>query len=46
MPKGLFVKNGETLIERQIRQLKEAGIDELKAEVEAQYESWKIETKK
>lgn len=26
MPKGLFVKNGETLIERQIRQLKEAGI--------------------
>ena len=26
--------------------LKEAGIDELKAEVEAQYESWKIETKK
>ena len=28
MPKGLFVKNGETLIERQIRQLKEAGIKE------------------
>lgn len=26
--------------------LKEAGIDELKAEAEAQYESWKIETKK
>lgn len=29
MPKGLFVKNGETLIERQIRQLKEAGIDDI-----------------
>lgn len=26
MPKGLYVVNGETLIERQIRQLKEAGI--------------------
>lgn len=26
MPKGLYVKNGETLIERQIRQLHEAGI--------------------
>lgn len=29
MPKGLFMKNGETLIERQIRQLKEAGIDNI-----------------
>jgi len=29
MPKGLFVKNGETLIERQIRQLKEVGIDNI-----------------
>ncbi len=29
MPKGLFIKNGETLIERQIRQLKEAGIDDI-----------------
>lgn len=29
MPKGLFVKNGETLIERQIRQLKEVGIDDI-----------------
>lgn len=29
MPKGLFVKDGETLIERQIRQLKEAGIDRI-----------------
>ncbi len=29
MPKGLFVKNGETLIERQIRQLKEAGIEDI-----------------
>lgn len=29
MPKGLFVKNGETLIERQIRQLKEAGIQDI-----------------
>lgn len=29
MPKGLFMKNGETLIERQIRQLKEAGINEI-----------------
>lgn len=29
MPKGLFVKNGETLIERQIRQLKEAGIHDI-----------------
>lgn len=29
MPKGLYVKNGETLIERQIRQLKEAGIDDI-----------------
>lgn len=26
MPKGLFIKNGETLIERQIRQLREVGI--------------------
>lgn len=26
MPKGLFIKDGETLIERQIRQLHEAGI--------------------
>ena len=26
MPKGLYVKNGETLIERQIRQLQEVGI--------------------
>lgn len=26
MPKGLYIKNGETLIERQIRQLQEAGI--------------------
>lgn len=26
MPKGLFMKNGETLIERQIRQLRDAGI--------------------
>lgn len=26
LPKGLYVKNGETLIERQIRQLQEAGI--------------------
>ena len=29
MPKGLFVKNGETLIERQIRQLREAGINDI-----------------
>ncbi|WP_288752759.1 phosphotransferase [Phascolarctobacterium faecium] len=29
MPKGLYVKNGETLIERQIRQLKEVGIDDI-----------------
>ncbi len=29
MPKGLFIKNGETLIERQIRQLKEAGINDI-----------------
>ena len=29
MPKGLFVKNGETLIERQIRQLKEVGINDI-----------------
>lgn len=29
MPKGLYVKNGETLIERQIRQLKEAGIKDI-----------------
>lgn len=29
MPKGLFMKNGETLIERQIRQLREAGIDNI-----------------
>ncbi len=29
MPKGLYVKNGETLIERQIRQLKEAGINDI-----------------
>lgn len=29
MPKGLFMKNGETLIERQIRQLREAGIDKI-----------------
>lgn len=29
MPKGLFMKNGETLIERQIRQLKEAGIQDI-----------------
>lgn len=29
MPKGLFVKNGETLIERQIRQLQEAGIRDI-----------------
>ena len=29
MPKGLYVKNGETLIERQIRQLREAGIDDI-----------------
>lgn len=29
MPKGLFMKNGETLIERQIRQLKEAGITKI-----------------
>ena len=28
-PKGLFYKDGETLIERQIRQLKEAGIDDI-----------------
>ena len=29
MPKGLFLKNGETLIERQIRQLKEVGIHDI-----------------
>lgn len=29
MPKGLFMKDGETLIERQIKQLKEAGIDDI-----------------
>ena len=29
MPKGLFMKGGETLIERQIRQLKEAGINDI-----------------
>lgn len=29
MPKGLYVKNGETLIERQIRQLQEAGIEDI-----------------
>ncbi|MDO4179046.1 MAG: phosphotransferase [Phascolarctobacterium sp.] len=29
MPKGLFVKNGETLIERQIRQLKDSGIENI-----------------
>lgn len=29
MPKGLFMKNGETLIERQIRQLREAGIENI-----------------
>ena len=29
MPKGLFKKNGETLIERQIRQLKEVGINDI-----------------
>lgn len=29
MPKGLFVKNGETLIERQIRQLREAGVKDI-----------------
>lgn len=29
MPKGLFVKNDETLIERQIRQLHEAGIKDV-----------------
>lgn len=28
-PKGLFMKDGETLIERQIRQLKEAGINDI-----------------
>lgn len=29
MPKGLYKKNGETLIERQIRQLKDAGIGDI-----------------
>nr|WP_256368341.1 phosphotransferase [Adlercreutzia sp. ZJ473] len=29
MPKGLFMKDGETLIERQIRQLREAGIEDV-----------------
>lgn len=29
LPKGLFIKNGDTLIERQIKQLKEAGIDDI-----------------
>lgn len=28
-PKGLFIKGGETLIERQIRQLREAGINDI-----------------
>lgn len=29
MPKGLYKKNGETLIERQIRQLREVGIEDI-----------------
>lgn len=29
LPKGLYVKNGEPLIERQIRQLQEAGINDI-----------------
>lgn len=29
MPKGLFMKNGETLVERQIRQLREVGIQDI-----------------
>lgn len=29
MPKGLYIKNGETLIERQIRQLQEVGITDI-----------------
>lgn len=29
MPKGLYVKHGETLIERQIRQLQEAGVQNI-----------------
>lgn len=29
MPKGLYQKNGETLIERQIRQLREAGVQDI-----------------
>ena len=29
LPKGLYVKDGETLVERTIRQLKEAGIDDI-----------------
>ncbi len=29
LPKGLYIKNGETLIERQIRQLQEAGISDI-----------------
>ena len=29
MPKGLFMKDGETLVERQIRQLREAGIEDI-----------------
>ena len=31
VPKGLFMENGETLIEQQIRQLKESGIDDITA---------------
>ena len=29
LPKGLYIKNGETLIERQIRQLQEVGISDI-----------------
>lgn len=29
MPKGLYMKNGETLIERQIRQLRDVGIEDI-----------------
>ncbi len=29
LPKGLYVKDSETLIERQIRQLREAGVDDI-----------------
>lgn len=29
IPKGLYLKNGETLIERQIRQLQEAGVNDI-----------------